>query len=302
MLRHRLTATLLIVLVPTAVLAQDPKPSTDERRTIARQQTQDQNQDPQQDQSPDQSKGTEDKKPTLAAREAPTKPTRGFFSALFHNMGDDVKHMPRLNSVYWLAGGAALAAAVHPADDRVNARLVNSSTDKLWVPGKVIGSTPMILGASFATYVIGRAEQMNRLQHLGMDELEAAILTEGVVAGAKQIGRRDRPLNPDGTRQSGYSFPSGHSATTFAAATVLQQHLGYKAGVPTYLIASYVAASRLHDNRHFASDVVFGAATGIVIGRSVTWHGRNFYASPMLVPNGAGVLVQVRPGSSNSSN
>src|SRR5262249_34217597 len=101
-------------------------------------------------------------------------------------------------------------------------------------------------------------------------------------------------LNPDGTRQSGYSFPSGHSATTFAAATVLQQHLGYKAGLPTYLIASYVAASRLHDNRHFASDVVFGAVTGIVVGRSVTWHGRNFYASPMLVPNGAGVLVQVK--------
>jgi hypothetical protein len=143
---------------------------------------------------------------------------------------------------------------------------------------------------------------MNRLQHLGMDEIEAAILTEGIVEGAKQIGRRDRPLNADGTKQSGFSFPSGHSATTFAAATVLQQHLGYKAGVPTYLIASYVAASRLHDNRHFASDVVFGAAVGIVIGRSVTWHGRNFYASPMLVPNGAGVLVQVKSRDTQSGN
>jgi hypothetical protein len=48
--------------------------------------------------------------------------------------------------------------------------------------------------------------------------------------------------------------------------------------------------------------VIFGAATGIVIGRSVTWHGRNFYASPMLVPNGAGVLVQVKPSSMQSSN
>ena len=299
MLRHRLTATLLIVLLPTAVLAQDPKPNADETLLVAQRQTPDQNQD----QPQDQPQGTpEDKQPTLAARESPAKPTRGFFSALFHNLGDDVKHMPRMNSVYWLAGGAALAAAVHPADRNINAHLVNSSTDNLWIAGKVIGSTPMILGASLATYVVGRAGKMNRLQHLGMDELEAAILTDGIVAGAKQIGRRDRPLNADGTKQSGFSFPSGHSATTFAAATVLQQHLGYKAGIPTYLIASYVAASRLHDNRHFASDVVFGAVTGIVIGRSVTWHGRNFYASPMLVPNGAGVLVQVRPGSANSSN
>ena len=189
-----------------------------------------------------------------------------------------------------------------PLTIQINENLVNSTANGVWIPGKIVGSTPTILGASFATYIIGRSKQMNRLQHLGMDEIEAAILTAGIVAGAKQIARRDRPLNPDGTKQAGFSFPSGHSATTFAAATVLQQHLGYKAGVPTYVIASYVAASRLHDNKHFASDVVFGAAVGIVVGRSVTWHGRNFYASPMLVPDGAGVLVQIRPRSTPTAN
>ena len=296
MLRRRLTVTLFTVLLPTVVLAQNPPPTADDQKPAAPDQIQAQT--PDQPPTPD----PDDQTPTLAAKESPAKPTRGFFSALFHNLGDDVKHMPRMNSVYWLAGGAALAAAVHPADDSINARLVNSSTNNLWIPGKIIGGTPTILGASFATYIVGRSKHMNRLQHLGMDEIEAAILTDAIVAGAKQIGRRDRPLNPDGTKQTGFSFPSGHSATTFAAATVLQQPLGYKAGIPTYLIASYVAASRLHDNRHWASDVVFGAATGIVIGRSVTWHGRNFYASPMLVPNGAGVLVQVKPGASASAN
>ena len=29
-----------------------------------------------------------------------------------------------------------------------------------------------------------------------------------------------------------------------------------------------------------------GAALGVMIGRTVTWHGRNFYASPMLLPHG----------------
>ncbi len=318
MLRRRLTAALVAVLLPTVVLAQDPQRIADDPQPVAldhtqgqdqaQDQTQDQAQDPDQtqaqplDQTPSPTQATTDPhKPNLAAKEQ-AKATRGFFSALFHNMGDDVKHMPRWNSLYWLAGGGALAAAVHPADHSINARLLNSSTNNLWVPGKIIGSTETILGASFATYIVGRSKHMNRLQHLGMDEIEAAILTEGIVEGAKQVVRRDRPLNPDGTTQAGFSFPSGHSATTFAAATVLQQHLGYKAGIPTYLIASYVAASRLHDNRHFASDVVFGAAVGIVIGRSVTWHGRNFYASPMLVPNGAGILVQMKPGSTNSSN
>jgi membrane-associated phospholipid phosphatase len=76
---------------------------------------------------------------------------------------------------------------------------------------------------------------------------------------------------------------------TFTAATILQQHLGYKAGIPTYLIASYVAMSRLHDNVHYLSDVVMGAAEGIIIGRSVTWHGRNFYGELQPVPGGIGV-------------
>src|SRR4030095_14807273 len=83
--------------------------------------------------------------------------------------------------------------------------------------------------------------------------------------------RRERPLRDDGTRASGFAFPSGHSAGTFAAATVLQQHLGWKWAVPTYTIASYVAMSRLVDDRHWASDVTAGAALGIIVGRSVTW-------------------------------
>lgn len=230
--------------------------------------------------------------PPAAVGEDAAKPTRGFGSSLWHNLGDDLKHLPRQNTVYWLAGGAAAALAVHPIDDSANERLRGAKG--AWIAGKVIGSTPTILAAGTAAYILGRAKGMRRLQHLGLDEIEGAILTAGIVEGAKQIGRRDRPLRPDGTRQWGFSFPSGHSATTFAAATILQQHLGYRAGIPTYLVASYVAMSRLHDNRHFASDVAFGAATGIVIGRSVTWHGRNFYGYPSLQQDGVAMLVSVR--------
>src|SRR5262245_1859437 len=228
-----------------------------------------------------------------AASQTPTagaKTMRAFFPALVHNLGDDVKHIPRRNSAYWLAGGAALALAVHPADKDLNAHLVGHSNP--FVAGEVIGETTTILGASAATYLVGRLKSYPRVQHLGMDEIEAALLAEGIAQGAKQIFRRDRPTLADGTKQSGFSFPSGHATLTFAAATVLQQHLGYRAGIPTYLVASYVAVSRLHDNRHYASDVVMGAATGIIIGRSVTWHGRNFYSS--VIPGGVGVTVTAR--------
>jgi len=231
--------------------------------------------------------------PPAAVGEEAAKPTQGFWSALGHNLVDDLKHIPRKNSVYFLAAGGVGALAIHPLDDDINAHLVGKY-DALWAPGKFIGGTPTILAAGTAMYIMGRAQDKPRLQHLGMDELEATILAEGIVEGTKAVVRRDRPLNEDGTKQFGFSFPSGHATLSFAAATVLQQHLGYKAGIPTYLVASYVAMSRLHDNRHFASDVVMGSALGIVIGRSVTWHGRNFYASPMLVPGGTGLLLVKR--------
>jgi membrane-associated phospholipid phosphatase len=233
-------------------------------------------------------------KPPAAVGEEGTKPTRNFVSALVHNLGDDIKHLPRQNSVYWLAGGGALALAVHPADDKVNRHFAGTgATDSFWKPGQVIGNSLFILGVSGTTYVISRQKHVGWIEHLAMDEIEGQILAEGLVFGIKESVRRPRPVRAEVQSATGFSFPSGHAAATFAAATVLQQHLGYKAGVPTYLIASYVAMSRLHENVHFASDVVFGAAVGVIVGRSVTWHGRNFYASPMLVPKGSGIMVTV---------
>lgn len=91
---------------------------------------------------------------TPQPKEAP--PPRGFVSALFHNLGDDVKHVPRRNTIYWLAGGAALTAAVHPADRSINAHLVGSDVaDRLFKPGHVVGATDVQLSAAVLTYLIG---------------------------------------------------------------------------------------------------------------------------------------------------
>jgi membrane-associated phospholipid phosphatase len=237
-------------------------------------------------------------KPPVAAAEEVTKPTRGFFSALGHNLKDDVKHLPRKNTLYFLLGGGAAALAVHPFDEEINDRLEGSgAAETFFKPGKYIGNTAVLLGAGATTYLIGRGKKNGHLQHLGMDEIEGQLLAGAIVLGVKQAVRRERPIKDDGTQDSGFAFPSGHAAATFAAATILQQHLGYRAGIPTYLVASYVAMSRLHDGVHSASDVVFGATVGVIVGRTVTWHGRNFYASPMLLPKGGGIIVHVNAAS-----
>lgn len=270
---------------------------------VAFAQSQPSSQDPQQtEQKAQQTEQKPPKKdqPPAAVGEAGKKPVRSFPSALVHNLGDDLKHMPRRNSVYWLAGGSAIALAIHPEDRKINGHLATHSrfeTD-LWRPGSVIGEGYVIGPAAVATYLVGRWDHSPRVMHLGMDEIEGAILATGFAEGIKEIARRPRP-RPNINQPiiaTGYSFPSGHATLTFEAATILQQHLGYKAGIPTYLIATYVAMSRLHDNVHFASDVAFGAGLGILIGRSVTWHGRNFWGynmsiTPTVVPGGGGVAV-----------
>jgi membrane-associated phospholipid phosphatase len=111
-------------------------------------------------------------------------------------------------------------------------------------------------------------------------------VTEALVEPLKFSVRRERP---DGSNRQ--SFPSGHAAVTFAEATVFERHLGWKRAALAYAVATYVAASRLHDNVHYLSDVAFGAAVGTIAGRTVSRHGRDTWTfAPVSVP-GSGVAV-----------
>lgn len=67
----------------------------------------------------------------------------------------------------------------------------------------------------------------------------------------------------------GYSFPSGHTYSSFAAATVL--FLGNKRlGIPAVLLAAMIGFSRLYLYVHFPTDVLAGMILGILVG-SMAW-------------------------------
>ena len=59
------------------------------------------------------------------------------------------------------------------------------------------------------------------------------------------------------------SFPSGHAASAFTAATVLA---GGPATPALYTLATLVAFSRVYVRMHHASDIVAGAALGLALG------------------------------------
>jgi membrane-associated phospholipid phosphatase len=74
---------------------------------------------------------------------------------------------------------------------------------------------------------------------------------------------------------------------------VLHSEFGWKAGVPAYAVAAWIGASRMQGQRHYLSDVITGAAVGILAGRSVSFSAGSarFAVSPVAVPGGAGVNI-----------
>lgn len=61
-----------------------------------------------------------------------------------------------------------------------------------------------------------------------------------------------------------YSFPSGHTMSSFAAATILF-YMNKKVGKCAYVLASFIAFSRLYLYVHYPSDVLVGLILGIFL-------------------------------------
>ncbi len=77
----------------------------------------------------------------------------------------------------------------------------------------------------------------------------------------------------------GVSFSSGHTATAFSIATIIANEYGNQPLVPplSYSLAFLAGWSRMNDNKHWASDVIFGAAIGYFTAKAILkYHkGRN---------------------------
>lgn len=151
------------------------------------------------------------------------------------------------------------------------------------------GNALTTFGIAGALYGVGRITHRPRLRSTGQQALESLLLTNLAVEGLKHVASRTRP---DATNDR--SFPSGHAASTFALASVAQQNYGFKVGIPAYALASFVAFSRVHGDRHYLSDVAFGAAIGITIGRTVArFHHQRMTLLPLLGRDTRGVMVSI---------
>ena len=132
-----------------------------------------------------------------------------------------------------------------------------------------LGNGAIVIPALAASWLVaratGRTEGARSITRIGVSVCAAG-------AGAllvKEVVGRSRPVESPGDSDnldpfSGHeSFPSGHAAVAFALATAINRESSWQ-GTPwiTYPLAALVGWSRVHDQQHWASDVVAGAALG----------------------------------------
>lgn len=93
----------------------------------------------------------------------------------------------------------------------------------------------------------------------------------------KNIIARTRPyevvegLNRLIGAQHDFSFPSGHTASSFATAVVLFCNLKKRYGIPLLILAVLISLSRLYVGVHYPTDVLFGAISGTLLAVLAQW-------------------------------
>jgi len=233
---------------------------------------------------------------TLNSQEPNPLPEHTGFGTLARDTASDFVAFPKRKSTWViLAGGGAAALLAHQADDYVAEHIVgNDGADKFFKVGKIVGSAGFQVGTAMGLWLVGRyivpknadGSRSNKFSHLGLDLLRAQIVSQAMVYAIKYSVQRDRPTGEC------CAFPSGHATSAFSSAAVFERHFGERGSWWALTAASYVAASRLVDNRHFFSDVVFGAALGEAIGWTVVGrHGRDRYVLRAVPLKGGGMIA-----------
>jgi len=129
--------------------------------------------------------------------------------------------------------------------------------------GTIVGNPALHFGVAGAWYLtsLHNEDQTNYEKSRTMIQ---ALMVNGLSTMLLKVSMDDESPNDEE-----WGWPSGHTSSSMCFASVMHQYYGWKAGVPLYLLAGYSSATRVEDREHDVSDLVFGAALGLVVGHSV---------------------------------
>jgi membrane-associated phospholipid phosphatase len=147
-----------------------------------------------------------------------------------------------------------------------------------------LGDGAVLIGLMTALYVSGEVSDNNSLRKTALLSLESWLTSGIIVRGLKSVAGRARPwtdesshsFHPFSTKSRFASFPSGHASSAFAVAAVIaDQSEKVYIDILVYSLATLVAVSRVHIEKHWASDILVGSAIGYFVAKKICALDRN---------------------------
>jgi membrane-associated phospholipid phosphatase len=151
------------------------------------------------------------------------------------------------------------------------------------------------LGAVALAGVESRDDRLNT----GLIILKSEALMLATVFAIKNLSHETRPDGSDNL-----SFPSGHTAQAFLAASIVHTEFRDKSqwyGIGAYGIATSVAALRMINSKHWQSDVVAGAGIGILSAHLAYLSHRNRWGRKPRLLDGTSFAPTWQPGAGGSA-
>lgn len=127
----------------------------------------------------------------------------------------------------------------------------------------VIGTPVTHFALAGAGYIYGLAAEREHTREVALSAIEALSLTGLITVTGKVIAQDHSPNGES------LAWPSGHTSSTVAAATLMHEYYGPWVGLPLYALSGFVMYERMETGEHWASDIVFGAAIGYTVARTV---------------------------------
>jgi len=207
---------------------------------------------------------------------------------------------------------SAAAAGLYAYDGRIRRWVQDEWTedsDQVTDCIEPFGNGKYLVPALGLYYGYGYAAGDIRSKRAAMLSFEGYVVSGLMVNVLKYATHRHRP-NSDDPRDTwdgpsfendNLSFPSGHASSAFAVAAVLssEYHENTAVSVISYGMATRVAASRVYDDKHWASDVLVGSAIGYFTGKAIYgWRADELSPavtfSPVPLEDGAAVMFTWR--------
>ena len=242
-----------------------------------------------------------------------SKLNTSFFKDIFSDTHSVMTSPSRWDDSDWATASIVLGVTggLFLLDDKIQNEVAdnrNSTKDNLADFFEPFGNAVYSLPALAGFYLYGRLGGNSKIQRTALLATESFLVTSLFTTVLKIGIGRPRPdkLNAssssfEGPFSSNVSFPSGHTSTVFAIATVVaNEYEEVPLAVPlSYGIATMTGLSRMNENQHWASDVFFGAALGYFTSKAIlrlhsNKEGQHFTIYPQADNKGGGFVLSSR--------